>query len=344
MWRWFTEDVLDCVKSLDTVKREGMTVDEFIAVAKCNGGVMDIIVRGDEPATVFCIDTFRSHVQLACSVDTHFLIAAFDRQALGQTGTGHFSPIGGYHAERDLVLILDVARFKYPPYWVPLAKLFTAFRTIDPVSNRARGYMTVGKSTSPPLSALMRIRNPSKIVTDLRMIASFIEEYVNRSPRPQVRELFGSLQALGASVWDVFSLLGSGYELTCEHFAHYSSVLEQLRSMELASSVAGGSPTPEPQAESSAVVRSRDGCEVVVRPSDLLNMLLLSFPMQCGLLTAQAQERLATLKARMLERVHGAIPSPLADEIDSLTFKLQTLCKISCRHEACSEVCTECCC
>jgi len=27
-------------------------------------------------------------------------------------GDGHFSPIGAYHKEKDLVLILDVARFK----------------------------------------------------------------------------------------------------------------------------------------------------------------------------------------------------------------------------------------
>lgn len=31
------------------------------------------------------------------------------------TGDGHFSPVGGYHEGKDLVLILDTARFKYPP-------------------------------------------------------------------------------------------------------------------------------------------------------------------------------------------------------------------------------------
>lgn len=31
---------------------------------------------------------------------------------------------GGYHAETDQVLILDVARFKYPPHWVPLKTLW----------------------------------------------------------------------------------------------------------------------------------------------------------------------------------------------------------------------------
>jgi hypothetical protein len=40
------------------------------------------------------------------------LLAGYSRKALGQTGDGHFSPIGGYHRGRDLVLLMDVARFK----------------------------------------------------------------------------------------------------------------------------------------------------------------------------------------------------------------------------------------
>ena len=57
-----------------------------------------------------------------------------------QTGTGHFSPIGGYHAQKDMVLILDVARFKYPPHWVPLTLLWDAMDTIDKATGLHRGY------------------------------------------------------------------------------------------------------------------------------------------------------------------------------------------------------------
>lgn len=35
---------------------------------------------------------------------------SYTRKAFGQTGDGHFSPIGGYHGGRDLVLILDTVR------------------------------------------------------------------------------------------------------------------------------------------------------------------------------------------------------------------------------------------
>lgn len=40
------------------------------------------------------------------------------RAKLGQSGSGHFSPIGAFDRDTDMVLIMDVARFKYPPHWV----------------------------------------------------------------------------------------------------------------------------------------------------------------------------------------------------------------------------------
>ena len=46
-------------------------------------------------------------------------------------GDGHFSPIGGYHKDRDLILVLDTARFKYPPHWVPLELIWKAMLATD---------------------------------------------------------------------------------------------------------------------------------------------------------------------------------------------------------------------
>lgn len=60
-----------------------------------------------------------------------------------QTGTGHFSPIGGYHAGRDMALILDVARFKYPPHWVPLPLLWEAMDNIDETTGHRRGWVFI---------------------------------------------------------------------------------------------------------------------------------------------------------------------------------------------------------
>ena len=78
------------------------------------------------------------------------LVVSYDRGVLGQTGAGHFSPVGGYHAGRDLVLILDVARFKYPPHWVPLETLFQAMLSRDPVTGRSRGFAQLWRDPIAP--------------------------------------------------------------------------------------------------------------------------------------------------------------------------------------------------
>jgi hypothetical protein len=87
-------------------------------------------------------------------------VANYDRAALGQTGNGHFSPLAAWHAASDRVLVLDVARFKYPPHWVPVDKLWQAMCALDPASSLARGYLVIGTATEPidpqGLQALMR--------------------------------------------------------------------------------------------------------------------------------------------------------------------------------------------
>ncbi|KAJ9176468.1 hypothetical protein P3X46_011777 [Hevea brasiliensis] len=67
--------------------------------------------------------------------------------------TGHFSPIGGYHAGRDMALILDVARFKYPPHWVPLTLLWEAMNNIDETTGKNKGF--IFKLRSHPESGLL---------------------------------------------------------------------------------------------------------------------------------------------------------------------------------------------
>jgi hypothetical protein len=70
---------------------------------------------------------------------------------LAQTGDGHFSPIAAYDSVSDSCLVLDVARFKLPPYWVPLEALYLATVPPDPETGLARGWMTVRRSASAPL-------------------------------------------------------------------------------------------------------------------------------------------------------------------------------------------------
>lgn len=76
-----------------------------------------------------------------------FLIANFiqgkvtgDPEAMA---AGHISPIGAYDRARHRVLILDVDRQWYEPYWVPEAQLLDAMNTKDEGSGKTRGFIRI---------------------------------------------------------------------------------------------------------------------------------------------------------------------------------------------------------
>lgn len=72
-----------------------------------------------------------------------YMLANYYRRCIEQTGTGHFSPIGGYYG--DKVLILDVARFKYPFHWVDVKTLYHSFTHTDTQSRVSRGFILATK-------------------------------------------------------------------------------------------------------------------------------------------------------------------------------------------------------
>ncbi|MED6185046.1 Glutathione gamma-glutamylcysteinyltransferase 1 [Stylosanthes scabra] len=144
-WRWFDDSMLDCCEPLEKVKSEGITFGKVACLARCNGARVEAF-RSDECT----IEDFRKRVISCCSSEDCHVIVSYHRAAFNQTGTGHFSPIGGYHTERDMVLILDVARFKYPPHWVPTTLLWDAMNTIDKSTGHRRGYMIISRLNRAP--------------------------------------------------------------------------------------------------------------------------------------------------------------------------------------------------
>jgi len=142
-WRWFAEEMLDCCVGLDEVRRRGLDLDELACLARCNGAQVELR-RPDADGDLVAL---RASLGRAAHGDV-VVIAAYDRAALGQTGSGHASPIGGIHVARDLALVLDVARFKYPPHWVSVERLWSAMRGIDPATNRSRGWLELRRGTS----------------------------------------------------------------------------------------------------------------------------------------------------------------------------------------------------
>ena len=122
----------------ELVARQGMTLEQLRALLASHG-LQARAIHGDRLSQA----QFRLLLRSNLSDPSDRLLVNYDRQALGQAGGGHISPIAAYHAATDRVLILDVARYRYPSVWVPLADLWQAIRSPDSSSGRSRGLVVV---------------------------------------------------------------------------------------------------------------------------------------------------------------------------------------------------------
>jgi len=150
VWRWFDESMLDCCENPEVVKTQGISLAKLACLARCNGALSTLKHADTITEDIFREDIKRATNFILADVDTEHadnsrsvIICSYGRRALNQTGDGHFSPIGAYNSRRDMVLIMDVARFKYPAHWVPLSMLFAAMNTVDADAGKYRGYMVI---------------------------------------------------------------------------------------------------------------------------------------------------------------------------------------------------------
>ncbi|CAL1534212.1 unnamed protein product [Lymnaea stagnalis] len=151
-WRWYHEEMLDCCTSLQVAREKGINMEQFICLARCNNLAASSMLGSD----IHSIDELREEIKSATLRDDVVFVASYSRKTLSQTGDGHFSPIAGYHEGRDLALILDTARFKYPPHWVSVATLLEAMKTKDPETGRSRGYVILSSAKNQPSLLLFR--------------------------------------------------------------------------------------------------------------------------------------------------------------------------------------------
>ncbi|ESO10002.1 hypothetical protein HELRODRAFT_72755 [Helobdella robusta] len=145
-WRWYHENMLDCCVPLAIIEKKGITMDQFSCLAACNM-LKTKVTRVDGNSSE---ETFRKLVKSVTQKTNCILVTSYSRVTLQQTGDGHFSPIGGYNVERDMVLIMDTARFKYPPHWVSLSLLFKAMQRLDPSCDLPRGYILLSRNELNP--------------------------------------------------------------------------------------------------------------------------------------------------------------------------------------------------
>ena len=211
-WRWFDESMLDCCEPLEKVKAKGISIGKIACLAHCAGAVVQTF-RTNESST----NEFRNYVKACPQVEYVHVVSSYHRGIFKQTGSGHFSPMGGYHVGRDMALILDVAGFKYPPHWVPLTLLWEAAKlgpeeTLSDVA--AADVHTIHK-----LEAVSAVFDPGKLVVMRMTIAASSWSGAGTWQTSLKHTLILSLEdkaleegALiqGFSIFTVISLFGTG--------------------------------------------------------------------------------------------------------------------------------------
>jgi hypothetical protein len=132
------------VKSYAAVQAGGLTLEQLAAFARNLGAEAEAT-----HAEALDAATLRARLAEALADPARRVIANYSRIPLGQEGDGHISPLAAYDAGSDSVLILDVARYKYRPVWVPVAMLLAAMQRVDPDSGRARGLLVLTARSAP---------------------------------------------------------------------------------------------------------------------------------------------------------------------------------------------------
>jgi hypothetical protein len=138
------DDKTETVLPRAVVARHGMTLDQLGDILKLHPLAVDV-----RHAAAGGLDEFRKTASAYLAEKDHFVLVNYLRKALGQESGGHISPLAAYDEKADRFLIMDVARYKYPPIWVSASDLFDAMNTTDRDNEgKTRGYVLIAKDTA----------------------------------------------------------------------------------------------------------------------------------------------------------------------------------------------------
>lgn len=143
-YKTFTQDNVlnertEAILPREVLDKQGMTLDQIGAILSTQPIKAEVRHASDAS-----LEQFRTQASSFLAKPGHFVIVNYLRKAMGQEKGGHISPLAAYDEKADRFLILDVARYKYPPVWVTTADLFGAMNTVDSDNeNRTRGYVLI---------------------------------------------------------------------------------------------------------------------------------------------------------------------------------------------------------
>jgi hypothetical protein len=163
-YRTFTQDNFFNEKArMLGVARGGLTLEQLHQLIETQPAEALVTYASD-----VSLDDFRRVAAADLADPQGFVIVNFLRSALDEDPrgpleaslAGHFSPLAAYHEGTDRLLMLDVARYKYPPAWIRTADLFAAMRATDFDSGKSRGFLRVSaaKGTATPRPVAHRSR------------------------------------------------------------------------------------------------------------------------------------------------------------------------------------------
>ena len=115
----------------------GYQLRQFDQMLRANGLTTRVVVVDDQKPYA----EIRAELIASLSRPDEYVIVNYRREAVGQRGGGHISPLGAYDAASDSFLVLDVNPATASWVWMPTATLVRGMRTFDTVENR--GYVLV---------------------------------------------------------------------------------------------------------------------------------------------------------------------------------------------------------
>lgn len=129
--------------SPEKVRQGGMPLKTLGEVIACFP-VKVAVVHANETD----LSTFRKSAIEILKTRDSFVIVNFLRKTIRQESGGHISPIAAYHEGEDMFLVMDVSRYKYPPFFVKAEVLWESMKVEDKDSGKCRGFVTVQKLQS----------------------------------------------------------------------------------------------------------------------------------------------------------------------------------------------------
>ena len=115
----------------------GYEIRQLDEMLRANGVVTKLTIVDDNKAD----QDIRSELVDNLKRRGDYVIVAFLREAVGERGGPHISPVGAYDAESDSFLVLDVNPANADWVWMPTKTLVNGMRTFDKIENR--GYILV---------------------------------------------------------------------------------------------------------------------------------------------------------------------------------------------------------